>query len=219
MNPRKLEHGFRMMNAGIPLIFLEEHEDNDVPIFWLLLYAFRIYPETRLRSQVAFHHLAICKRYLAPLGCTCSFCNHMQRNQSIWYRFMTYDMVWYELGKSGFVAPFRRFGACVKTTHTVQATLTKQTYLKNGYIRVMTTFLGWSSRKPPTTPRQPWGKLHAFSRNNRYPAAPQYPSICTLYIYTHTYTTPTHIHTHTYIYTHIYTFPYTHPQRFLNTHS
>ena len=31
VNPRKLEHGFRMMNAGIP------YTENDVPTLWLLL--------------------------------------------------------------------------------------------------------------------------------------------------------------------------------------
>ena len=35
VNPRKLEHGFRMIVAGIP--FSLGHEDNDVPTFSLLL--------------------------------------------------------------------------------------------------------------------------------------------------------------------------------------
>ena len=36
-NPRKLEHGFRMISAGIPSALPSVHEDNDVPTFWLLL--------------------------------------------------------------------------------------------------------------------------------------------------------------------------------------
>ena len=34
MNPRKLEHGCRMVSAGIPS---QGHEDDDSPLFWLLL--------------------------------------------------------------------------------------------------------------------------------------------------------------------------------------
>ena len=41
MNPRKLEHRFRMILAGIPYAFLYGHQDNDVPTFWLLLYRAR----------------------------------------------------------------------------------------------------------------------------------------------------------------------------------
>ena len=37
VNPRKLEHGFRMISSGIPSKSPEGHEDNDVPTFWLLL--------------------------------------------------------------------------------------------------------------------------------------------------------------------------------------
>ena len=33
----KLEHGFRMISAGIPCALAQGHEDNDVPAFWLLL--------------------------------------------------------------------------------------------------------------------------------------------------------------------------------------
>ena len=36
MNPRKLEHGFRMIGAGIPSALPEGYEDNDVPTFCLL---------------------------------------------------------------------------------------------------------------------------------------------------------------------------------------
>ena len=36
MNPRKLEHRFRMILAGIPYTFLCGHQGNDVPTFWLL---------------------------------------------------------------------------------------------------------------------------------------------------------------------------------------
>ena len=38
VNPRKLEHGFRMIIAGIPSTLPLGQEDNDVPTFWLLLY-------------------------------------------------------------------------------------------------------------------------------------------------------------------------------------
>ena len=38
VNPRKSEHRFRMIHAGIPQTLLLEHEANDVPTFWLLLY-------------------------------------------------------------------------------------------------------------------------------------------------------------------------------------
>ena len=38
VNPRKLEHGFRMMSAGIPYTLPLGQEENDVPSFWLLLY-------------------------------------------------------------------------------------------------------------------------------------------------------------------------------------
>ena len=38
MNPRKFEHGLRMIHAGIPYTLPLGHEDNDVPTFWLLLY-------------------------------------------------------------------------------------------------------------------------------------------------------------------------------------
>ena len=37
MNPRKLEHGFRIIGAGIPYTLPEGHGANDVPTFWLLL--------------------------------------------------------------------------------------------------------------------------------------------------------------------------------------
>ena len=36
MNPRKLEHGFRMISAGIHSAFRQGYEDSDVPIFWRL---------------------------------------------------------------------------------------------------------------------------------------------------------------------------------------
>ena len=36
-NPRKLEHGFRRIVAGIPYTLPAGHEDYDVPTFWLLL--------------------------------------------------------------------------------------------------------------------------------------------------------------------------------------
>ena len=38
VNPRKLEHRFRMILAGIPYALLYGQQDNDVPTFWLLLY-------------------------------------------------------------------------------------------------------------------------------------------------------------------------------------
>ena len=38
VNPRKLEHGFRMISAGIPYTLPQGQEENDVPTFWLLLY-------------------------------------------------------------------------------------------------------------------------------------------------------------------------------------
>ena len=38
VNPRKLEHGFRMISAGIPYTLPLGQEENDVPSFWLLLY-------------------------------------------------------------------------------------------------------------------------------------------------------------------------------------
>ena len=41
MKPRKLEHGFRMIGAAIPL----GHEDNDLPSFWLL-------PKFKLGSKI-----------------------------------------------------------------------------------------------------------------------------------------------------------------------
>ena len=37
VNPRKLEHGFRMICARIPSTSPSGHEDNDVPTFRLLL--------------------------------------------------------------------------------------------------------------------------------------------------------------------------------------
>ena len=37
MNPRELEHQFRMIHAGIAYTLLYGHEANDVPTFWLLL--------------------------------------------------------------------------------------------------------------------------------------------------------------------------------------
>ena len=40
MNPRKLEHRFRMILAGIAYtLLLSGREADDVPSFWLLLYA------------------------------------------------------------------------------------------------------------------------------------------------------------------------------------
>ena len=33
MSHRKLEHGFRMIRAGIPYTLPEGHEENDVPTF------------------------------------------------------------------------------------------------------------------------------------------------------------------------------------------
>ena len=39
VNPRKLEHEFRMIRAGNPYTLLYGHWDNDVPAFWLLLYS------------------------------------------------------------------------------------------------------------------------------------------------------------------------------------
>ena len=38
VNPRKLEHGFRRIRAGIPYTLPSGQEENDVPTFWLLLY-------------------------------------------------------------------------------------------------------------------------------------------------------------------------------------
>ena len=38
MKPRKLEHGLRMISAGIPYALPSGHGDNDVPTFWILLY-------------------------------------------------------------------------------------------------------------------------------------------------------------------------------------
>ena len=37
VNPRKLEHEFRMISARIPSTLPPGNEDNDVPTFWLLL--------------------------------------------------------------------------------------------------------------------------------------------------------------------------------------
>ena len=37
VNPRKLEHGFKMICAGIPYTLPSGHEENDVPTFWPLL--------------------------------------------------------------------------------------------------------------------------------------------------------------------------------------
>ena len=37
VNPRKLEHGFKMICAGIPYTLPSGHKENDVPTFWLLL--------------------------------------------------------------------------------------------------------------------------------------------------------------------------------------
>ena len=37
MNPRKLEHGFRMICAGVVSTLVSGHEDNDGTTFWLLL--------------------------------------------------------------------------------------------------------------------------------------------------------------------------------------
>ena len=37
MNPRKLDHGFRMISAEIPYTLPSGQEENDVPIFWHLL--------------------------------------------------------------------------------------------------------------------------------------------------------------------------------------
>ena len=37
MKARNLEHGFRMISAGILYVFPQEREDSDVPTFWLLL--------------------------------------------------------------------------------------------------------------------------------------------------------------------------------------
>ena len=39
MNPRTLEHGFRMTSAGIPYTLPYGHEDNDAPTFGLPLQA------------------------------------------------------------------------------------------------------------------------------------------------------------------------------------
>ena len=38
VNPRKLEHGKRMLGAGVPYFIPQGYEGNDVPTFWLLLY-------------------------------------------------------------------------------------------------------------------------------------------------------------------------------------
>ena len=38
VNFRKLEHGFRIIIAGIPSTLPLGQEDNDVPTFWFLLY-------------------------------------------------------------------------------------------------------------------------------------------------------------------------------------
>ena len=37
VNPRKLEHGFKMTSAGIPYVLPEGHADIDVPTLWLFL--------------------------------------------------------------------------------------------------------------------------------------------------------------------------------------
>ena len=42
VNPRKLEHRFRMIHAGIPYALLYGQEDNDVPTFRLLPYVLSI---------------------------------------------------------------------------------------------------------------------------------------------------------------------------------
>ena len=42
VNPRKLEHSFRRIGAGIPYTLLSGHEANDVPTFWLLLEGVRV---------------------------------------------------------------------------------------------------------------------------------------------------------------------------------
>ena len=39
VNPRKLEHGFRMIRARIPYTLPLGHQDSDVPTFGLLLYS------------------------------------------------------------------------------------------------------------------------------------------------------------------------------------
>ena len=43
VNPRKLEHGFRRIRAGIPYTLPSGQEENDVPTFWLLLYGHEFY--------------------------------------------------------------------------------------------------------------------------------------------------------------------------------
>ena len=45
VNPRMLEHGFRMISAGIPYTLREGQKENEVPTFWLLLY-------TKLEAQI-----------------------------------------------------------------------------------------------------------------------------------------------------------------------
>ena len=37
VKPRKLQHGFRMVLAGIPYTLPDGREENDVPTFWLVL--------------------------------------------------------------------------------------------------------------------------------------------------------------------------------------
>ena len=37
MNPRKLEHGFRRISAGIPYTLFYGHEANNVPTSWDLV--------------------------------------------------------------------------------------------------------------------------------------------------------------------------------------
>ena len=37
VHPKKLEHGFGMIRAGIPYTSPSGYEDSDVPTFWLLL--------------------------------------------------------------------------------------------------------------------------------------------------------------------------------------
>ena len=56
VNPRKLEHNhrFRMISAGIPHALPSGHEDNDVPIFWLLLCV----DSERVGSLLEASHLA-----------------------------------------------------------------------------------------------------------------------------------------------------------------
>ena len=63
VNPRKLEHGFRMILAGIPYALHQVHEDNDVPTCWLLLYGNSVVHACPFEGTVAV---------LSPMAGACS---------------------------------------------------------------------------------------------------------------------------------------------------